>query len=335
MIQRTIPTWQELSWQEELQALITQPEDLIDYLQLDKSLLEAANKAHQLFPLRATMSFVSRIQKGDVNDPLLRQILPLEAELHTPRDYSGDPLDEQHFNQHKGIVHKYHGRVLVIAATHCAINCRYCFRREFDYSSNRLSRLDWHNVLDYIRQHSELSEVILSGGDPLGLPDSTLSWLLGSLADIAHVQRIRVHSRFPIILPSRITPELITIFTQTRLQPVWVIHCNHARELDASVKSALARAATAGITLLNQSVLLKGVNDNTPALKDLSERLFNHKVLPYYLHLLDKVSGASHFDLPEVHALSLYEELRSVLPGYLLPKLVREVAGDSAKRVIA
>ncbi len=335
MIQRSIATWQDLSWQEELELLVKTPKQLLDLLELGDDLLPAAERAHAVFPLRVTRSFIARMEKGNSNDPLLRQVLPLHEELDNTASYSNDPLNEIHFNATKGIVHKYHGRVLIVAASHCAINCRYCFRRTFDYSGNRMNKMDWQHVFDYVRTHDELSEVILSGGDPLGLPDSTLQWLITQLDDIPHIERIRVHTRFPIVLPKRVSENLVRIFTSSRLQPVWVIHCNHPQEIDSEVSKAMHSAATAGITLLNQSVLLRGVNDAAPTLVELSNKLFRNRVLPYYLHLLDRVTGAQHFDLPEAEVKKIYAKAQASLSGYLLPKLVKEVPGEPAKRIVA
>lgn len=335
MIQRTIETWQTLSWQDELAQMIDDPKVLLQALELSERYLPAAQQAHTLFPLRTTASFISKIAKNDPNDPLLRQVLPLEAELHTPPDYSPDPLGEAQCNPVKGIVHKYKGRVLVIGATQCAINCRYCFRRAFDYAGNQMSQSDWQAAFDYIRHDKSIEEVILSGGDPLIMSNSRLSRILDSLENIEHLERVRIHSRLPIVLPTRIDAPLIERFAQSRLQTMWVIHCNHPNEIDDSVSAALQYIHQAGMPLLNQSVLLKGVNDCAKIQIKLSKLLFKNNVLPYYLHLLDKVVGASHFDLPKAQALAIYERMRDSLPGYLLPKLVQEVAGKPAKQPVA
>lgn len=335
MIQRSIATWQDLSWQDELRELITDPEQLIAMLELDESLLPEAKRAATLFPLRVTPSFVSRMRRSDINDPLLRQVLPLGAECLAHPDYTADPLQELQANPLKGLIHKYHGRVLLMSTTSCAINCRYCFRREFNYAANRLSKPDWENIFSYIKQDKHISEVIFSGGDPLLQPDKHFQWLIGELEKIPHLERIRLHSRLPIVLPNRITPDLLDAFNRSRFRNVWVIHCNHANEIDKSVAETLKRIANADITLLNQAVLLRGVNDSAKTQHELSMALFSHRTLPYYLHVLDKVSGTAHFDLDENQVQQIYQEMTRTLPGYLLPVLAREEPGMPAKTRIA
>lgn len=331
MIPRTIPTWQSLSWQEELSQLITSPKALLEHLQLDDALLPAAQEASKLFPLRTTLSFVQRIQPNTPEDPLLKQILPLHAETSSPSEYVSDPLEEHSANPVKGLIHKYHGRVLLIAASQCAINCRYCFRRHFDYENNTPSRQEWQQALDYIRSNTDIEEVILSGGDPLAISDKQCEWLLKTIAEMPHITRIRIHTRLPIVLPSRITDTLVNTLSRLPKPVVMVVHCNHAQEIDMSVQQVLHQLADAGITMLNQTVLLKGVNDSCEVLANLSKRLFEARVLPYYLHLLDKVSGAAHFNIEEKDAISLHNELLACLPGYLVPKLVQEVPDKPSK----
>ena len=331
MIPRTVPTWQIKNWQDELKGLIQKPEILLDLLELDSRWLEPAIQASAHFPLRATPSYVARIKKGDPYDPLLLQILPLGAELQTHPEYQRDPLHEKGFNPVPGLVHKYRSRVLLIAATQCAINCRYCFRRHFPYAEHQLSRPEWQPALDYIRGATEVNEVILSGGDPLSVSDKQLAWLVQEIAGIPHIKRLRIHSRYPIILPSRMTAELLDLLTTTRLKVVMVIHCNHPQEIDSEVIDHLLLMAKSGFTLLNQTVLLKDINDNSGILATLSETLFDAGVTPYYLHLLDKVQGAAHFAVDDEKAKSLYGELLTLLPGYLVPKLVRETPHQGSK----
>jgi L-lysine 2,3-aminomutase len=331
MIPRTVPTWQIHNWQDELKQLIQDPMELLDLIELDTQWLASAQKAAKYFPLRATRSFVSRIQKGNPQDPLLLQILPLGVELEGTTDFSADPLDEKSFSPVAGLVHKYRSRVLLIAATQCAVNCRYCFRRHFPYGDHQLSRAQWQVSLAYVRANPEINEVILSGGDPLSLSDKQLGWLLEEVAAIPHVKRLRIHSRYPVVLPSRITDELLAFFASTRLKVVMVIHSNHPQEIDPIVSQALMKFVDRGLTILNQTVLLKGINDSSAILALLSETLFDAGVMPYYLHLLDKVSGAAHFGVPENHARALYGELLTLLPGYLVPKLVREVPHQDSK----
>ena len=283
------------------------------------------------FPVLVPRPFVERMGKGDPRDPLLLQVLPLAAEDQLHPSFSLDPLGEQESNVATGVIHKYHGRVLLLAARGCAINCRYCFRRHFPYSENRLGRAQWQSALNYIAQDTSITEVILSGGDPLMLQDERLAELVAGIADITHVQRLRVHSRLPVVIAERLTDQLTDILTGTRLRSSLVLHVNHPRELTPLHAERLAKLRQAGVTLLNQTVLLKGVNDSAQVLIELSEQLFNHDVLPYYLHVLDRVQGAQHFDVTSAEAYTLYQQMLAQLPGYLVPKLVREEAGQAHK----
>ncbi len=330
MIPRTIPTWQVKSWQEELAQLITEPQQLFALLGLDRSLLPAAERAQRLFPLRATRSYVNRIRKGDPHDPLLRQILPLGEELASAPGFAADPLDEEKFTKAPGLIHKYRGRVLLVAARQCAINCRYCFRRHHDYQHNSLSRGQWREALQYLQAHRDVEEVILSGGDPLALSDRQLGRLVGHIRSISHIKRLRIHTRLPIVAPMRINDELLAMLGAEDLQTVVVIHCNHARELDGEVAHQLQKMR-ARMSVLNQTVLLRGVNDDAKTLSELSTSLFSCGVLPYYLHMLDKVAGSAHFEIDETRARSLYQALLATLPGYLVPRLVKEVPGAPSK----
>ena len=325
MIPRTQQAAYTPSWQDELKNLITCPKALFEALELPVEHLASAYKGEALFSVRVTRPFLARMQKGDLNDPLLLQILPVQAENKEIDGYSDDPLAEHQHNPTQGVIHKYHGRVLLIAAGQCAINCRYCFRRDFDYQSNSPSRTQWLESLDYIRQNTTINEVILSGGDPLVLGDSQLNWLIDQIEGISHITRIRFHSRLPIVLPQRITPAFINKLTSSRLNAIVVIHCNHPNEIDDDVREALCKIKQAGITLLNQSVLLAGINDTSDTLVELSEQLFDAGALPYYLHLMDKVKGAAHFDLPEKRAVAIHQQMQAALPGFLVPKLVREI----------
>ncbi len=331
MIPRTIPTWQSKSWQEELADIVTDPAELISMLKLDDKYLNEAKQACLAFPLRATRSYIKRIKPGDINDPLLKQILPLGTELDDIPGYTLDPLMEADFTPTPGLIHKYKGRVLLVAANQCAINCRYCFRRHFDYQSHNLSQEQWGNSLRYIENNLDIEEVILSGGDPLSASDKKIEWLVDRLASFSHITRLRIHTRLPIVAPSRVTDKLMAILTKTRLQSVIVVHINHPQEIDNEVTATLQKINASAITLLNQSVLLKGVNDNENTLTELSKTLFRQGVLPYYLHLLDKVVGTAHFDVEEAHASSLYKALLANLPGYLVPKLVKEAPNAPSK----
>lgn len=325
MIPRTQQAAYTPNWQEELKSLITCPKALFEALELPEEYLPSAYQGGSLFSVRVTRPFLTRMKKRDINDPLLLQVLPLQAENDTPEGYSDDPLAEHQHNPAQGIIHKYHGRVLLISAGQCAINCRYCFRRSFDYQSNSPSRQQWLDSLNYIRNDTSINEVIFSGGDPLVLGDTQLSWLISQIEDIPHITRIRFHSRLPIVLPKRITSAFIDRLATSRLNAVMVIHCNHPNEIDSSVREALQYIKQAGITLLNQSVLLAGINDTSDILIELSEQLFDAGALPYYLHLMDKVKGAAHFDTPEKDAIAIHQQMLAVLPGFLVPKLVREI----------
>lgn len=334
MIHRTAPTWHTESWQEALKNLIRTPQELFELLELDASDLPAALQACRDFELRVPRSFAARMERGNPKDPLLQQVLPSASELLAAPGYSQDPLGEAAANPRPGLIHKYKGRVLLVVTGSCAINCRYCFRRHFPYGDNRPSRASWRQVLEYIARDETIHEVIFSGGDPLSAPDTTLAWLTGQLAEIPHVTRLRVHSRLPIVVPSRITAECLDWLASDRFNNVLVVHANHANEIDAGVAAALRQLQSAGVTLLNQTVLLRGINDSVESLKALSERLFHCGVLPYYLHLLDKVQGAAHFDVPVDRARSLHRALRESLSGYLVPKLVQEIAGQASKTPI-
>lgn len=318
-------------WQHILQASITDPQQLLSYLQLDPTLLDGTLAASRDFPLRVPRPYLRRIRPGDPNDPLLVQVLPQAIERQVTPGFSNDPLEEADSNPVPGLIHKYQGRLLVIISGGCAINCRYCFRRHFPYADNSLGRDQWQRILRYLAAHTDVDEVIFSGGDPLATPDSRLQGMIEDLASLPHLRRLRLHSRLPIVIPERITPALIDMLANSPLQTVLVTHINHPQEIDAAVATALQRVRQSGTTLLNQSVLLKGVNDSLPVLQTLSHRLFSCGVMPYYLHLLDPVAGAAHFDIPEQQARLLAGQLSDSLPGYLVPRLVREVAGASAK----
>jgi len=322
------------SWQQELSALVRDPAELLQLLELPEELLAAAQAADLLFPLRVPRPFLERIEKGNLADPLLQQILPLGAESQITSGYSPDPLAEQSSNPQRGLVHKYHGRVLLVVSPSCAINCRYCFRRHFPYADNNPSRSQWQDTFDYISADPSINEVIYSGGDPLAASDRQLQWLTEQLASIKHVKRLRVHTRLPVVIPQRITADTLAWLAHPGLQSVLVLHINHANEIDDAVRHSIAKLRAAGVTLLNQSVLLKGVNDHAETLISLSEALFAEGVLPYYLHLLDKVQGAAHFDLTEARGVELHRQMQRSLPGFLVPKLTREEPGAESKTLI-
>ena len=331
MIPRTQARCQVKSWQQELKGAIGSVQTLFDLLELDSTKLPDSIAAHKDFPLRVPLPFVERMQKGEWHDPLLLQVLPQGRELDYAPGFSADPLEEAQAIAAPGLIHKYHGRVLLIAAAGCAIHCRYCFRRHFPYQENKPGSGQWRETLDYIRRDASIKEVILSGGDPLLAPDSYLAELVEQLAAIDHLERLRIHTRLPIVIPQRITVECLDWLTASRLQPVVVVHCNHANEIDAAVAASIKRLLNRGVAVLNQSVLLKGVNDKVDTLVQLSEALFKMGVLPYYLHLLDPVAGAAHYDFDELSAKKLLDQLRLRLPGYLVPRLVKELANKGSK----
>jgi EF-P beta-lysylation protein EpmB len=275
------------------------------------------------------------MEAGNPDDPLLKQVLASPLELANAEGFGPDPLAENGgASPRRGIIHKYRGRVLLVVSGSCAINCRYCFRRHFPYSDNQNSRQQWHGALDYIAGDPGITEVILSGGDPLVASDRLLQDLVTQIAAIPHVSRLRVHSRLPVVLPDRITGGLLDAISVPGLQTLMVIHCNHANEVDKAVGGAIAKLRDRGITSLNQAVLLAGINDSADALVALSESLFAVGVLPYYLHLLDRVQGAAHFEVQETTARRLLAEVSARLPGYLVPRLVRENAGADAKTIL-
>ncbi len=331
MITRTDAAVQIPHWQKELSQAIREPQALLRRLGLEPSLLAGTEQGHRLFPIRVTESYLSRIRPGDPDDPLLRQVLPALAERNNPPGFAADPVGDQQALAAPGLLHKYAHRCLLLVSSACAIHCRYCFRRNFPYNEARAENGEFAQALAYIAAHPDISEVILSGGDPLSLNDPRMRRLVSRLEAIPHLETLRIHSRLPVVLPARITDELLETLQSSRLQAVMVIHANHAREIDAEVGEALTRLAQAGVTLLNQAVLLKGVNDRIEVLAGLSRTLFRHGVLPYYLHLLDRASNTAHFEVSETEATSLMQRLRHSLPGYLLPQLVREQAGAASK----
>ena len=323
----------ESNWQKEIAASFTSPESLLKYLELPLEDYAEDVKARQLFPMRVPKSFAARMTKKNPADPLFLQVFTQKDEFESPNNYSVDPLDEQQ-NTTPGVLHKYHNRLLLLIRGGCAVNCRYCFRRHFPYSDNQLSTSQWQGPLDYIRANPQLDEVIYSGGDPLMAKDDFLAWLTEQIAAIPHIKRIRIHTRLPVVIPSRITPELIKWFTSTRLQPVMVLHINHANEIDQALQTRIQALKQAGVTLLNQGVLLKNINDSADAQIALNEKLFESGVLPYYLHMFDKVKGAAHFDINDDVATAIMAEVIRRQPGYLVPKLVREIGGQPGKTPI-
>jgi L-lysine 2,3-aminomutase len=318
------------SWQQQLASAITDPQTLAGVLGLDPALFPAAGQASELFRLRVPLSFVQRMRHGDPADPLLRQVMPLAAELADAPGFGPDPLAERDALRAPGLLQKYQGRALLIATGACAIHCRYCFRREFPYAE-QIGNGALQAALDAIAADPSVEEVILSGGDPLTLTDARLAALTARLAAIPHIRRLRLHTRLPIVLPARVDDGLLHWLRALPWPVAVVLHSNHGNEIDAQVTQACARLRAAGVTLLNQTVLLRGINDSVAALSELSQRLFGAGVVPYYLHLLDRVRGAAHFEVPDATAQRLVGELAASLSGYLVPRLVREVPGGPAK----
>lgn len=321
------------SWQKELANVITDPKILLQMLNISPEQYQHHFNARKLFPVRVPKPLLARMKKGDFNDPILKQVMPLSDEFTTTDGYFNDPLEE-HDTVAPGLLHKYKHRVLMVVKSGCAINCRYCFRRHFPYADNSPNKVRWQQALEYINVHKEINEVIFSGGDPLMASDEHLQWLVAEVEKIPHVKRLRIHSRLPIVIPQRITPALVDLLTNTRLKVTIVFHVNHANEIDTNVSRAIEPLMAARIPLFNQSVLLKGINDDAQVLANLSEALFDIGIQPYYLHLFDKVQGVAHFDINENAAKKIILQLMAILPGYLMPKLVREIAGEANKTPI-
>ena len=322
------------SWKKELSRATCSASDLLEQLGLEahSRLIE-----HQPdFRCLVTESYIKKIRAGDINDPLLRQVLPLVEENNPETQQAGryDPVGDINAIASPGLLHKYHGRALLISTGACAIHCRYCFRRHYPYQQSSCSSSALDEALNYLESHPEIDEVILSGGDPLVLDNEKLSALIEQLQTITSLDTLRIHSRLPVVLPSRIDNSLIQLLKDSRLNVVMVIHSNHANELQQAEQACLSRLHEAGVTLLNQSVLLHGVNDDSGTLISLSKRLFQCSTLPYYLHLLDPVTGAMHFDVGRQDALRLVSKMQQQLPGYLVPKLVQEIAGKQSKSAI-
>lgn len=324
--------FQEQNWQSQLSDLVTDPAELLSLLQLSpEQLLSGALLANAEFKLRVPRAFVAKMQVGNPLDPLLLQVLPHHLELETHPEFVTDPLGEEEATQLPGVLHKYRSRFLLTLTGACAVHCRYCFRRHFPYQANLPKDDDWATMQHYLLDHSDINEVILSGGDPLTLSNRKLALWFDRLESMTQIKTLRIHSRVPIVMPQRIDAELLQLLAKRRFKIVLVVHCNHAQELDDFTCAQLQRVAAQQIWVLNQSVLLKGVNDQADCLTQLSQRLFDAQVMPYYLHVLDKVKGAQHFDLENDRIDPLYQQLLASLPGYLVPKLVREIAGEPNK----
>ena len=327
----TLNTPSREDWLTQLADVVTSPDELLQLLNVDADAnLLAGRDAKRLFALRVPRAFIARMEPGNPNDPLLRQVLTSQEEfIHAP-GYSTDPLEEQH-SVVPGLLHKYSNRALLLVKGGCAVNCRYCFRRHFPYAENQGTKRNWQKAMEYIAAHPELDEIIFSGGDPLMAKDHELDWLLTQLESIPHIKRLRIHSRLPIVIPARITDTLVARISASSLQVLLVNHINHANEIDTAFRRAMKSLRMAGVTLLNQSVLLRGVNDNARTLADLSNALFDAGVMPYYLHVLDRVQGAAHFMVSDEEARVIMRELLTLVSGYLVPTLAREIGGEPSK----
>jgi len=328
-----LDTSDQATWQHLLSNSAITSTQLLKQLELDGHPL--LDQCASPFPLRTPQPFIDKMRKQDPWDPLLLQVLPQAQERVTVEGFTQEPLEEQDYSPVSGLIHKYHSRALLVLTQACAIHCRYCFRRNFPYAEHQQSSSQWQTAFNYIAQHPEINEVILSGGDPLSLPDAYLEKLLKQIEAIDSVKRLRIHSRMLPTLPQRITPELCNMLERSRLQCVFVAHCNHPNELADDTAAAFTALKHANVTLLNQSVLLKQINDNANTLKTLSETLFDQGVLPYYLFTLDKVAGAAHFDLDLNQAKAIYQDLSTKLPGFLLPKLAIETPGQRSKTILS
>lgn len=334
MVARTQQGWQTSTWQQELSEAFTDPIALLEALELDPGALPAPIQRSHCFPLLVPRGFAALMRRGNPSDPLLRQVLPLALESLPTAGFVADPVGDADACLAPGLLQKYRGRALLIATSACAVHCRYCFRRHFPYADGGARRARFAGAIAALERAHDVDEIILSGGDPLMLDDAALAALISRLEAIPQLKRLRLHTRLPSILPSRITDGLCAILSDRRLQVVIVVHVNHPAELGPEARLALSSLADLGAPLLNQSVLLRGVNDEVDTLAELSQTLVSTRVLPYYLHLLDPVSGAAHFDVPEAEARTLVTGLRERLPGYLVPRLVREHSGEPSKSVV-
>jgi EF-P beta-lysylation protein EpmB len=332
IVTRNTPTRED--WLLQLADVVTDPLELLQQLHLENNLeLREGAAARRLFPFRVPRAFIRRMEPGNPHDPLLKQILTSREEFLEAPGFSTDPLEEQH-SAVPGLLHKYRNRALLLVKGGCAVNCRYCFRRHFPYQDNQSNQANWPAALAYLRQHPEINEIIFSGGDPLMAKDRELAAMISDLEAISHLKTLRIHTRLPVVIPARITEALCHRLANCRLKVVLVTHINHANEIDEALRQSMTQLREARVTLLNQSVLLRGVNDNADTLAALSEALFGAGILPYYLHVLDKVRGAAHYMVPDDEARSIMQQLITQVSGYLVPKLAREIGGERSKSII-
>lgn len=318
-----VPLWRKIQ-----RNNFTCIKELSDFLKLDK--LQASTIAtRRPFPLNLPLRLAEKIEKGNLKDPIFKQFIPTFEEIREVKGFTADPVGDLQSKKESKLLHKYNGRALLVCTSACAMHCRYCFRQNFPYEKHTESPFD--KEIQLLQEDSSISEVLLSGGDPLSLSNAVLSKLIRRLEEIPHLQRLRFHSRFPIGIPERIDEELIEILSATRFQVVFVIHCNHANELDSDNLQSLQKLQKLGIPVLNQSVLLRDINNSVEALRTLCEKLVDNGIIPYYLHQLDRVQGSAHFEVSEYEGLALIQELQKILPGYAVPKYVREIPGEPSK----
>lgn len=331
MITANSPSAQPKSWQMLWREAVRDPRELLEMLALPHLAAKISDQAAAQFPLRVPMGFIAKMRRGDANDPLLRQVLPVIEEDQLAEGFSLDAVGDAAARGGTGIIHKYHGRALLITTGSCAIHCRYCFRRHFPYAEETAASQQWSEAITYLKSDASITEVILSGGDPLSLSTAKLKELTSQLAQVPHIKRLRIHTRLPVVLPERVDEQFLGWIDSLRWPLAMVIHANHANELGPDVARALTSLKLRNVIMLNQTVLLKGVNDSIAEQNSLAEQLFEMGVLPYYLHQLDKVQGAAHFQIDDQHARDIHTGMMKALPGYLVPKLVREISGEASK----
>ena len=322
------------SWQNQMIHSVRDARELCRLLKLSPEQLNLSEQAARQFPINVPRAFIEQIKPNNPHDPVLLQVLNRAEEDLRPQGFSTDPLDESNYRVAPGLIHKYRGRALMLVSSKCAIHCRYCFRRSFPYAENNPGRRQWQQAFDYIDKDSSLTEIIFSGGDPLSAADRQLSWLTEQLDQIPHLKRLRIHTRLPVVIPERICDALLDWIANTRLRVQMVLHINHPNEISPRLEAAVKRLRPLGIQPLNQSVLLRDINDNLKTLKELQEKSFDAGILPYYLHLPDPVEGASHFDVSTDRAKQLVTQLRAELPGYLVPRLAVELPGKPNKTIL-
>ena len=322
------------SWLYEISNSIVEPKKLLKFLHLEEYPKYYDSKPKKVFPFRVPYSFALRMKKKDPKDPLLLQVITKNQEFLNNLKFNEDPVKEKKDIVLPGLLHKYKDRVLWILKTNCAINCRYCFRKHFPYQTNKGNKKNWIQILHYISQNIELNEVILSGGDPLMAKDHELLWLITSLSKIKHIKRLRIHTRLPIVIPNRITSDLCEIFLNSVLKIIIVTHINHPQEINEQLSDSLLKLKKSNVILLNQSVLLKNINDNAIILAELSSRLCENNIIPYYLHILDKVKGTSHFLVSNKKAKSIISDLMKMISGFLVPRLVFDNGSKDNKLII-